>query len=331
MSELPDDFLRSTCEDEEHMRILRELGVQSGLAVPLVARGQMLGVLTLSSAAPERRFERADLELVQEVASRAAIAIDNARLYRVSQEALRARGEFLTVASHELNTPITSLTLALQSLRRAAPSGRPLDPRAMDKLLDLSLRQGTRLTRLINDLLDVSRIDAGRLQLDLAAVELRALGREVVERFEADLTRSRCSVSLSDGAPVVGRWDRSRLDRVVTNLLSNAIKFGAGQPIELCVSAELGVARLEVQDHGIGIDPDQCARIFGRFERAVSERNYGGLGLGLYISRRIVEDHGGSIHCESQPGNGARFTVELPCAGPREQASGPGSPGARAS
>ncbi len=329
MPELPDDVLRSTCEDDEHMRLLRELGTQTGLAVPLVARGQMLGVLTLSSAAPGRRYGRADLELAQDVASRAAIAIDNARLYRASQDAVRARSEFLTVASHELNTPITSLVLALQSLRRAAPAGRPLDARATDKLLELASRQGARLARLVDDLLDVSRIDAGAPPLELSVVELRSLGHEVVERFAADLARSQCSISLTGGAPVVGRWDRSRIDRVVTNLLSNAIKFGPGQPIEVLVSAERGVARLAIRDHGIGIDPAQRARIFGRFERAVSERHYGGLGLGLYISRRIVEDHGGSIRCESLPGAGATFTVELPCSGPREPDTG--SAGARAS
>ena len=185
----------------------------------------------------------------------------------------------------------------------------------MDRLLELASRQGARLTRLIDDLLDVSRLDAGRLPLELTVVELGALVREVVSRFEADLARSGCTVSLRGGAPVVGSWDRSRLDRIVTNLLSNAIKFGAGKPIELFVSAERGVARLAVRDHGIGIDPAQLGRIFGRFERAVSERHYGGLGLGLYISRRIAEEHGGSIRCESQPGAGATFTVELPCAG----------------
>jgi signal transduction histidine kinase len=114
----------------------------------------------------------------------------------------------------------------------------------------------------------------------------------------------------------VGRWDRSRIDRVVTSLLSNAIKFGAGKPIEISLGVEGGVARLTVRDHGIGVGPGLCHRIFGRFERGVSERHYGGLGLGLYLSRRIVEDHGGSIRCESQPGAGSLFTVELPCAGP---------------
>ena len=316
MPELPDEVLRAKCDDDEHFRLLRELGTRTGLSVPLVARGQMLGALTLSSAAPGRRYERADLELAQEVARRAAIAIDNARLYRASQEAVRLRSEFLTVASHELNTPMTSLVLAIQAMRRTAPSGRSLDPETTNRLLELVSRQGARLTRLINDLLDVSRIDAGRLQLALTDVDLAALVREVVERFEADLSQARCAVSIKEGAPVVGWWDRSRVDRVITNLIANAIKFGAGKPIEIFLGAERGVACLVVRDHGIGVDPDSYGRIFGRFERAVSETHYGGLGLGLYISRRIVEDHGGSIRCESRPGAGATFTVELPTGEP---------------
>ncbi|MGK3985812.1 AAA family ATPase [Sorangium sp. So ce136] len=313
--ELPDEQIRTLTVDDEHRRLSCALGAQSSVIVPLVARGQTLGVLSIVSATPGR-YGRAELELAQEAARRAANAIDNARLYRASQEAVRARSEFLTVASHELNTPLTSLTLAVQSLRRAAPLGRVIDPQALDRRLELVGRQGTRLTRLINDLLDVSHLDTGTLVLERTDVDLGALVREVAERFEADLAGARCSVSIQTGAPAFGRWDRSCLNRVVTNLLSNAIKFGTGKPIVIAVGAERGTARLVVRDHGIGIAPEQRDRIFGRFERAVSERHYGGLGLGLYISRRIVEEHGGSIRCESRPGAGATFIVELPCAGP---------------
>ena len=311
--ELPDDVLLATCDDDAHRRLLRELGTRTRLTVPLVARGQTFGAITLGSAAPGRRYGRADLELAQEVAHRAATAIDNARLYRASQEAVRVRNEFLTVASHELNTPITSLMLAIQSLRRTLAPSRPIDLQTVGRMLDLLARQGARLTRLSDDLLDVSRIEAGPLPLELTDVDLRALVREVLDRFEADLSRARCSVSIQGGAPVVGRWDRSRMDRVVDNLVSNAIKFGAGKPIEIFVGVEHGLALLVVRDHGIGVDPDERDRIFGRFERAVSESHYGGLGLGLYVTRRIVEAHGGSIRCDSRAGEGAAFIVELPC------------------
>jgi signal transduction histidine kinase len=315
LPELPDDLAKRYCVDDEHRRLIRRIGTQTAIAVPLVVRGQTLGVLTISSSTTGRRYGHADLELAEEVARRAASAIDKARLYRASQEAVRVRSEFLTVASHELNTPVTSLMLALQSLRRAAPSGRPMAPQSLDKLLDLAARQGARLTKLVDDLLDVSRLEVGRLPLDPTDVDLGGLVREVVERLEPDLARSRCPISMTGDAGV-GRWDRSRIDRVVTNLLSNALKFGAGKPIELALGSERGTAWVAVRDHGIGIDPEQRERIFGRFERAVSERHYGGLGLGLYISRMIVEDHGGSIRCESSLGVGSTFTAVLPCTPP---------------
>ncbi len=316
LPELSDDDVRSFCEDDEHARIIRELGTRSIVAVPLVARGRTLGVISLCSASPGRSHGRADLELVQELARRAAIAIDNAGLYRQAQEAIRLRDEFLSVASHELYTPITSLTLSLDAMLPAARTGQALDPRAMHKLLDLVSRQGRRLIRLIGDLLDVSRIDTGRLALELADVELGSLVRDVVERLEPDLARSRCSVSIRASDAVTGRWDPSRLDQVVTNLLSNAMKFGPGKAVEASISVEDGVARLAVTDRGIGISPDRQARVFQRFERAAPAEHYGGLGLGLYISRRIVEAHGGSIRVESEPGVGSTFTVELPRGGP---------------
>ena len=311
-----DEIIQTMCVDDHHARLIRELGCRTMMAVPLVARGQTVGVLSLVSVAPGRRYTSADLDLAQEVACRAAIAIDNARLYRETQEAIRVRDEFLSVASHELYTPMTSLTLSLQTMLQAASSGRSLTSQATSKLLELAARQGQRLTRLIGNLLDVSRIEMGRLPLEVARMELGALVRDVVERFEPDLARSRCSVSIRGDAPVSGMWDRSRIDQVVTNLLSNAMKFGAGKPIDIILREEAGVARLIVKDFGIGVDRTRQPLIFDRFERAVSSRHYGGLGLGLYISRRIVEAHGGSIRVESQPGSGSTFTVELPSARP---------------
>jgi signal transduction histidine kinase len=151
-----------------------------------------------------------------------------------------------------------------------------------------------------------------KLRIDRAEVDLVAIVTEVVQHFELNLAQAGSRVLFHSAGPVVGSWDRSRLDQVVTNLLSNAIKFGAGKPIEIHVEQDAGIARLIVQDLGIGIDPAETSRIFEPFERAVSSRHYGGLGLGLYIARSIVAAHGGSIHIKSQPGAGATFTVELP-------------------
>ncbi|WP_437594473.1 sensor histidine kinase [Sorangium sp. So ce1000] len=316
--------LREYCEDDGKARLLRALGIHSFITVPLVARGQTIGMLTVVSSAPGRCYGDADLKLMQEVARRASIAIDNAQLYSAAQDAVRVRDEFLTVATHELNTPMTSLTLTLESVDRALRSGRSWDPQALGRQVDRALRQAARLTRLSSELLDVSRINAARLSLDLAEVELAAVVRDVLARFKLDLARAGCSVSLRDAGRIVGLWDGSRVDQIVSNLLANAIKFGAGKPVEITVGEEAGMARLSVRDHGIGIDPARQAQIFERFERAVSDRHYGGLGLGLYISRRIAEAHGGSIRVESAPGAGATFVVELPRAGPARGAA-PGS------
>ncbi|XXX78326.1 ATP-binding sensor histidine kinase [Sorangium sp. So ce134] len=314
--DLPNAVLRSMCMDDEHYRLIRELGTRTTLAVPLVARGEIIGVIALASARAGRRYGQSDLHTAQELANRAAIAIDNARLYRQAQEAVRLRDEFLFVASHELRTPMTSLGLTLQAILRTGSMGRPLSPESTERLVGRALLQSERLNALIEGLVDVSRFETGGLPLELTEVDLVALVHDVAARFELDLARSRCPLSIQAVAPVVGRWDRSRLDQVVTNLLSNAIKFGAGKPIGLLVGREDGIARLVVEDHGIGVDPAKQRHIFERFGRAVSTWQYGGLGLGLYICRKILEAHGGSIRVESEPDAGAKFTVELRCAGP---------------
>jgi signal transduction histidine kinase len=178
--------------------------------------------------------------------------------------------------------------------------------------VDIMRRQVRRLSDLINDLLDVARISGGRLKLHFEEVELASLVRDVVSRFELEAERLGARIEVRADVTFVGRWDRLRLEQVVTNLLSNALKYGAGKPIHVGVEAQGGQARLTVRDEGIGIEPRLRARIFEKFERAVSDRHYGGLGLGLYISRQIIETLGGSIEVESTLGQGATFTVLLP-------------------
>ena len=258
-------------------------------------------------------FEYLSRSISKMMAEREAAEERIRSLYHEAQGAVRLRDEFLLTASHELRTPVTSLRLTLQNLRRGERSGQPLGPEVMSRSVDIATRQGERLNRLVEDLLDVSRLETGLLPLELGDVDLGAVVRDVVERFGADLDRAGCEVAIRGDAVVTGRWDRSRIDQVVTNVLSNAIKFGAGKPIEILFDAQAGTARLTVRDQGIGIDDAQQARIFERFARAVSTHHYGGVGLGLYISRRIVEAHGGTIRVESQPGSGSSFTVELPC------------------
>jgi signal transduction histidine kinase len=292
---------------------------RSLLCLPILRQGEVVGLLYLENDLAAGAFTDARLGALELLASQAALAIDNARLYRDAQEAIRLRDDFISVASHELNTPLTSLMLSLQSLLKI-PAERRLEPTTMDSFFQLMVRQGNRLTRLISELLDVSRIQADLLLLQLEdGVDLVEVVEEVVSRLRPDLERAACSLAVRGPAHVLGRWDRSRLEQVVTNLLSNAIKFGPRNPIEITIGEEAGFARVAITDHGRGIEPSQQQQLFGRFARGVSAEHYGGLGLGLYISRCIVAAHGGSIQVESQPGAGATFTVDIPRVPPAEK------------
>ncbi|RKH66464.1 PAS domain-containing sensor histidine kinase [Corallococcus llansteffanensis] len=253
-----------------------------------------------------------------DVTARKVAEEERERLLEELKLAVSARDEFLGIASHELKTPLTPLALKLEALARAAgaepdsPMARRLAPH-----LEVMRRQVKRLAVLVNDLLDVSNIRAGRLALTLEPeqCDLAALVRDVAGRFDTEVKHSGCEVRLHAPAPVLGAWDSSRLEQVVTNLLANAVKYGPGHPVTLSVEAVDGRARLTVHDQGIGIAPEDLQRIWGKFERAVSERHYGGLGLGLYITRQIVEALGGTVKAESTLGEGATFVVELPLQG----------------
>jgi signal transduction histidine kinase len=312
--EVAEAELQRLTEGDEHRRLALALGARSGMVVGLSARGRVLGALTVGSGRPGRHYGPADLELLLDLARRAGTAIENAMLHHQCQEAVRLRDEFLSVASHELNTPMAALMLSLEGLGTDDP-GLRLDGDAMVHVAKLAERQGLRLTKLIGNLLDVTRLSRGALELHREEVDLPALVRGVVARYQPELERAGCAVTLTIPEPVVGRWDSIRLEQVVLNLLANAAKFGAHRPITIDVTRSDVGARLSVTDQGIGVDPALHARIFERFERGVSSHLYGGLGLGLYICKRIVDSHEGTIRVASQPGRGATFTVELPLGG----------------
>jgi PAS domain S-box-containing protein len=230
------------------------------------------------------------------------------------RQAVSARDAFLSIASHELKTPLTSMQLHAESLRRH-PDLYPLDAHSLAKIAHIE--QGVqRLNALINDLLDVSRLAVGRLSMEPEPTDLVAVTREVTQRFGEHLSRSGSPLTLAAAGTVIGHWDRSRLDQVVTNLLSNAIKFGEGRPIALGIDRQEDMAVLTVRDQGIGIAPEHQDRLFQRFERLVSAQHFGGFGLGLWIVRQIIEAMGGTIRVESAPDRGSTFRVLLPLDGP---------------
>jgi signal transduction histidine kinase len=221
--------------------------------------------------------------------------------------AVQARDEFLSIASHELSTPLTALSLHVQGQLRVAE--KAAEPREQ---LEATRRMVARLAKLIQELLDISRISAGRMQLERGPVDLAALVRDGVARFAQQIAHAKSAVQFAADQGVTGQWDRARLDQVLDNLLSNALKFGAGRPIEIAVRATGPTARMEVRDHGIGIDATDQSRVFERFERAVSRQRFGGFGLGLWIARQVIEAHGGTISVSSVVGRGSTFVVELP-------------------
>jgi PAS domain S-box-containing protein len=226
--------------------------------------------------------------------------------------AVRVRDEFLSVASHELGTPLTSVRLLVDTLLRSIRKQPDQGTELMETRLGAIGEQLIRLSNLVDTLLDVSHIAEGRLILSPEPVELASLVRRVIGRMNQVATDAGCAVSLSAPQPVHGMWDRVRTEQVVGNLLSNAFKYGAGKPVEVAVAADDGAARVRVCDQGIGIPPDKQAVIFERFERAAPKNQYGGFGLGLWIARRALDEMGGAIRVRSQEGVGAEFEVELP-------------------
>jgi signal transduction histidine kinase len=285
-------------------------GPQDVIAVPLVARGRACGSLLVLRDSRVQPYGQDDQVMLESIASRAALAIEDARLYAAALQALRLRDDFLSVAGHELKNPLNALQLQLRVLARKAREHQVSD--SIAERAERVARTGERLGLLIEDLLDVSRITAGQLQLQYSEVDLGAMAREVISRMTEELSRADCETQLEVVSPVVGRWDRLRLEQVLMNLLSNACKYGRKQPIHVRVESAPGLARLSVRDAGYGIAPEDRERIFQRFQRAEATRHIQGLGLGLWICRQIAEAHGGTLRVESEVGSGSTFILELP-------------------
>jgi signal transduction histidine kinase len=293
------------------------------------ARGAAWGNFALSAvaiagtAAGRGPFQMATLSqsLVHLQAFMLIIAVTTLILGSASDErrfAIGLRDSLISLASHELRTPLTSLQLRVQLLARNART-ETLSRERFSRDAAGAEDQVKRMARLVDDLLDISRIMSGRLRLDVEEVDLGGFVREVVDRCP-EPQRELVGVT-AEGEPIIGRWDRMRIDQIVSNLLSNAIKYGDNNPIEISVGREADRARLVVRDHGVGIAAADLPRIFERFERAAA-RNVGGFGLGLWIVRQVVDALGGTIAVESRVGSGSVFIVELPLEPARGMAPG---------
>ena len=234
--------------------------------------------------------------------------------YENAQKEIKARDQFLAIASHELKTPVTSMLLQVQSaihnIRNVSLANFSVEN--LLKMLEGTERQSQRLSRMVNDLLNLSLITTGKMDLEPENTDLSQVVNDVADNFSERLKRDNTVLTVDAPKPVIGMWDKVRIAQAVTNLISNAIKYGNNKPIHINVTNGNNKAKLAVTDDGIGIPADQQKRIFERFERAVSSKEFQGLGVGLYITSQIVKAHKGTIHVQSQKDRGTTITLELP-------------------
>ncbi len=309
------ESLRAMTSDEEHVQMLLSFGIESSMIVPLTARGRTLGTLSFLSTESGRQYGADDLALAEELARRAALAIDNARLYQRAQEANRAKDEFLATLSHELRTPLTPIVGWVQMMNHGSLA-------APDVTHGLSVidKNSQSLARLINDLLDMSAIINGKMRIDHLPVTVNHVLQEAVETVRPEAASRQIEIALTtcaaDTLAVVVSGDRTRLVQVCWNLLSNAIKFSAaGGRVRVSCAADEREVRVTVADEGGGIEPEFLPHVFERFRQAdmSTTKPHGGLGIGLALVKSFVEAHGGIVRAESAgAGQGSRFTVSLP-------------------
>ena len=309
--------------------ILREKGIRSLVGVPLLADGRVLGVLhvgTLTATA----FNEADVQFLELIAARIASAIEHARLYEAAHEArsaaaeateaLHVRDEFLSAAAHELKTPLTASKIAVQLLARSLKTA--LTP-SQQRSLGMIEVQIARQARLVSHLLESVRLGKGELELELDEADVAALVRSAVELFE--MMSDKHQLTLRGPQSLMAHVDALRFEQVVMNLLDNAVKYSPkGGAVEVTLARTPSTFVLSVRDHGVGVAPEHLPQIFDRFYQA--HRNRSGLGLGLYISRQIVERHGGTVYAEAPPDGGTRFVVSMSLAAtPRSSSEPPAS------
>ncbi len=245
--------------------------------------------------------------IIRDVTERKRFEAEREELLAATQRALVLRDDFLMIASHELRTPVTNVSLQLQQLTRLLERGAT--PEQLAVVGDAALRESKRLSTLIGALLD-AQVAKGQLALDRGEVDLGELVRDVTERVRSRAEQAGSAIVV-EGSEIRGHWDRMRIDQVLTNLLLNAIKYGRGRPVVVSARTDGALAQIEIRDEGIGMTTESTLRIFDKFERAVPA-HYGGFGLGLFIARQIVEAHEGRVEVESTPGVGSTFRVTLP-------------------
>jgi signal transduction histidine kinase len=297
--------------------VIKTLDLSTAMGVPTSCRETTGALVFLAS---RRRYDSDDLAVAEDVGARLGAALENARLYAVAREAIRARDDLLVLAAHELRTPLTALQLTTdQMLRKARRAANASEVSRVEPMA----RHVRRFGALVNHVIEALSIRAEGITLTCSSCDLARIARERVTLVTETALAAGSPITIEGASSLQGMWDRARVEVVIDALLDNAVKFGAGRPIVVTLRSEGLRAEVSVSDQGIGISSDRTAAIFHPFERAVSKEHYGGLGLGLYVAKAVVDAHGGSIAVTSAPGEGATFVVRLPLASPsRSYATG---------
>jgi PAS domain S-box-containing protein len=316
VAEISEDWVREGCDDAELLALCQRVRVASLMALPLVVRGEVLGAISLGTLTPGRQYGAEDLALARELASRAALAIDHARLYHEARQLSRAKSEFMAVMSHELRTPLTAITTYAELLREGV-----LGPivETQEQPLDLIHSNAMHLARLIDEVLTYTRTEAGRLEIGRERIEVGALTAELIEWVRPTATAKGISMALN---PVRGvaevETDSTRLRQIVVNLLTNAVRFTEAGTIDVTVETLDDNVWIRVADTGIGIAAEHHAKVFEPFWQVDGSltRRVGGSGLGLSVVQRLSQLLGGGVSVESELGRGSTFSVWLPTAPP---------------
>ncbi len=304
-------WLKTISRIKEEKEAVKQLDLKSMVFAPLISRGKVIGVITIGSSKDNFSYTPDDVLFIDEIAGRAALAVDNARLFSEAQQAIQSRDEFISIASHELKTPLTSILLTLQfAVRRLKKQDRD---DGILSAIETGVLQTRRLSALMNDLLNISVITTGKLKIEKEKADLVDLLTDTLSSFDLESKKNGVRIKFkTDRKKVVGMWDKVRLGEVFSNLVSNALKYGDKKPIRIKLSVVRGRAIIEISDKGIGINEEEKKHIFELFRRTIAAKNFKGMGVGLYISNQIVEAHKGKINVQSKEGKGSTFIVELP-------------------
>lgn len=299
--------------ENELASLTDELADTNMIFIPIIIQNEVIGIYTFSSYESGKKYDKHTMAVCSELGKRLSLAVENSRLYTISQQAIETRNHFLSIASHELNTPITSLKLHLQMVEKSIKSNEMNMPNQakFERSIEASVKQVNRLINLVQVLLDVSHIQSGKFKFVYEKVNVTEMVREIIERHKEILSNYNCQLELNLPENLDAIWDKTRIEQVFINLITNAIKYAPGK-IDVTVR-EVGLnINILVKDYGQGIPENKLTSIFDRFERVSNNDNIGGLGLGLFIVKQIVEGHRGTIDIRSELGQGSCFSITIP-------------------